>query len=73
MKFLYKRNVIMLLQEKTYIKKPYMYTAELDNGVTIDAYADGTADGDDGNRYRLISHLDDKEEVIIDGWEMIEK
>ena len=50
-----------------------MYTAELDNGVTIDAYADGTADGDDGNRYRLVSHLDEDEEVIIDGWEMIEK
>ena len=73
MNFSYKGNAIMLLQEKTYIKKPYMYTAELDNGVTIDAYADGTAVGDDGNRYRLVSHLDEDEEVIIDGWEMIEK
>ncbi|MBO5360966.1 MAG: hypothetical protein J6B25_09030 [Clostridia bacterium] len=63
----------MLFQEKSYFKKSYMYTAVLDNGVTIDAYADGTADGNDGSRYRLVSHLDEDEEVVIDGWEMIEK
>lgn len=62
----------MLLQEVSYKVKPYMYTAELENGVIITAYEDGTADGSDGNRYRLVSHLDDEEEVIIDGWELIE-
>ena len=47
-----------------------MYTATLDNGVSVDVYADGTAKGDDGNIYRLVSHLDDEEDVVIDGWEM---
>lgn len=61
----------MLLQEKSYEVKPYMYTAELENGVIITAYEDGTADGSDGNKYRLLSHLDDEEEIIIDGWELI--
>ncbi len=61
----------MLFQEKSYIRKPYMYTALLDNGVTIDAYADGTAEGDDGNRYRLVSHLNEEEEVVADGWEIM--
>lgn len=49
-----------------------MYTAVLENGVTITAYTDGTADGDDGNRYHHVTHLNDEEEVIFDGWELIE-
>lgn len=61
----------MLYLEKSYFKKPYMYTALLDNDVIIDAYADGTAEGNDGNKYRLVSHLDEEEEVVIDGWELI--
>ncbi len=62
----------MLYQEKSYKIKPYMYTAELDNGDIITAYEDGTADGSDGKRYRLISHLDEFDEVVVDGWELIE-
>ena len=58
----------MLFKEISYCKKPYMYTALLDNGVTITAYSDGTAEGSDGNTYRIISHLDDDEEVVVDGW-----
>lgn len=62
----------MIFKEKSYYKKPYMYTALLDSGVSVDAYADGTGRGDDGNSYRLVSHLDEDEDVVIDGWEMTE-
>ncbi len=62
----------MIFREKTYYKKLYMYTATLDNGVSVDAYADGTGKGDDGNSYRLVSHLDEDEDVVIDGWELTE-
>ncbi len=60
-----------MLQEKSYEVKDYMYTATLENGVIITAYADGTAEGNDGKRYRLISHLDNEEETVVDGWEEI--
>ncbi len=60
-----------MFQETSYEVKKYMYTAKLDNGVTIIAYEDGTADGFDGNRYRLISHFNEEEEVVVDGWEQI--
>ena len=60
----------MLLKESSYIVRPYMYSAELENGVTITAFEDGTADGSDGKRYRLVSHLDEEDDVVIDGWEV---
>lgn len=53
-----------------------MYTAVLDNGVTITAYEDGTADGNDGRKYRAISHIDKCEfydvldDTVADGWEI---
>ena len=55
-----------------------MYTAVLNNGVTITAYSDGTADGNDGHKYRVISHIDKCEfydvldDTITDGWEIDE-
>lgn len=68
----------MLFQEVSYERKSYMYTAVLDNGVTVVAYTDGTGDGFDGNKYRIVSHIEHDEEdevydeVVVDGWELIE-
>ena len=58
-----------MLKELSYEVKKYMYNAVLENGVSITAYEDGTATGNDGLNYRLISHLDENDEVITDGWE----
>ncbi|MBQ3499050.1 MAG: hypothetical protein IJA87_07990 [Clostridia bacterium] len=60
-----------MLHEISYIKEDYMYTATLSNGDRIIAFADGTARGDSGKKYRIVTHLDENEEVIIDGWEEI--
>lgn len=67
----------MVYKEVKYIVKPYMYTAELENGVRIIAYEDGTADGNDGNKYRLACHVDVCEfydvldETVVDGWVIV--
>ena len=58
-----------MLTEISFEREKYMYTAILSNGDRILAFEDGTARGDSGNTYRLISHLDEDEEVVIDGWE----
>ncbi len=69
----------MIFKEVKYINKDYLYTAKLDNGVTVQAFADGTGDGSDGRRYRLVSHIDPCEfydvydEIVVDGWELIEE
>lgn len=69
----------MIFKEVEYEDPGYLFTAVLDNGVTIHAFADGTADGDDGKRYRAVSHIDPFEiydvfdETIVDGWELIEE
>ncbi len=60
-----------MLTEISYVREDYMYTATLSNGDRIIAFSDGTARGDSGNKYRLMSHLDENEEVIIDGWQQI--
>ncbi len=60
-----------MLTEISFEKESYMYTAVLSNGDRIIAFEDGTARGDSGNRYKIVSHLNEDEEVIIDGWEMI--
>lgn len=60
-----------MLKEISYEVKKYMYTAVLENGANITAYEDGTATDNEGRQYRLISHLDENEEVIIDGWKQI--
>lgn len=68
----------MIYKEIDFEIRPYMYTAVLNNGVTITAYADGTADGNDGHKYRVISHIDKCEfydvldDTITDGWEIDE-
>lgn len=60
-----------MLTELSYIREDYMYTATLSNGDRIIAFTDGTARGDSGNKYRIVSHLDENEEVVVDGWEPI--
>ena len=51
----------------------YTHTATLENGVTITCYEDGTAEGSDGRKYRVVTHLDEEEDVVVDGWEPIEE
>lgn len=69
----------MIYKEVEYENKGYLYTCVLDNGVTVQAFIDGTGDGSDGRRYRLVSHIDACEfydvfdEVVVDGWELIEE
>ena len=69
----------MVLKEVECEKRNYMYTATLNNGVIIQAFEDATAEGSDGRRYRLTSHIDPCEfydvfdETIVDGWELIEE
>lgn len=48
----------------------HIYVAVLDNGTFIIAYEDGTAKDLQGNRYRLVSHLDENDEAIADGWRL---
>ncbi len=50
----------------------FMYKAKLENGVVIYAFDDGTASGDDGSKYRVVTHLDEDDEVVTDGWEKTE-
>lgn len=49
----------------------HMYVAVLDNGSFIIAYEDGTAVDLQGNKYRHITEYDDDENIITDGWELI--
>ena len=60
-----------MLTEISFTKEQYMYTAVLSNGERIIAFADGTARGDSGREYKIITHLDENEEVVVDGWEEI--
>ncbi len=62
-----------MFYELSYEKKGYMYTAQLENGIVIHAFDDGTATGSDGNVYRVVTHLDEEEEVVTDGWELLEE
>lgn len=49
-------------------KEGYMYTALLDNGDTVYAFDSGIGVGKSGKTYRLVSHLDENEDVVVDGW-----
>ena len=60
-----------MLTEISFTKEQYMYTAVLSNGERIIAFADGTARSDSGREYRIITHIDENEEVVVDGWEEI--
>ena len=51
----------------------YTHTAHLENGVILTCYEDGTADGSDGRKYRVVTHLDEEEDVVVDGWEPTEE
>lgn len=59
--------------EISHKKLGYTHTAKLENGVIINAYDNGTADGNDGRKYRVVTHLDEEEEVVVDGWEPIDE
>ena len=60
----------IMLKEISYDNK-HSYVAVLDNGTFIIAYEDGTAKDLQGNCYRLVSHLDEDDETVIDGWQPI--
>ena len=57
--------------KEVYYDSNHMYIAKLESGEFIIAYENGTAIDLNGRRYRLVSHLDENEEVITDGWEPI--
>lgn len=69
----------MIFKEVEYQNRDYMYTAVLNNGVTVHAFADGTGEGSDGRRYRIITHIDKcdmydvLDDIVTDGWELIEE
>ncbi len=48
--------------------EPYMYTATLDNGDTIIALENGTARNQSGDIYNIVSHVDENDEIIVDGF-----
>lgn len=50
----------------------HMYVAVLDNGSFIIAYENGTAVDLQGNKYRHITEYDDDENIITDGWELVD-
>lgn len=59
-----------MLKEKFYDNN-HMYVAVLENDTFIIAYENGTATDLNGNRYQLISHLDENNETVTDGWQLI--
>ena len=61
----------MLLKE-TFFDSAHEYVAKLENEVYIMGFSDGTAIGTDGKRYRHICEYDENENIIADGWQIIE-
>ena len=59
-----------MLLKSVFFDSTHEYIAKLENGVYIMGYANGTAIGTDGNRYRHVVHFDDEENIIEDGWEL---
>lgn len=57
-----------MYKELEVFRESYMYTATLCNGDTIYAFENGTAAGKSGKQYKIVTHLDENEEVITDGW-----
>ncbi len=66
----FKKGSYIMLKEKFYDNN-HMYVAVLENDTFIIAYENGTATDLQGNRYQLISHLDENEETVTDGWQLI--
>ena len=60
-----------MLLKSVFFDSTHEYIAKLENGVYIIGYADGTAIGTDGKRYRHIVQFDE-ENIIADGWKIIE-
>lgn len=61
-----------MLLKSVFFDSTHEYIAKLENEVFIMGYSDGTAIGTDGNRYRHVVELDDDENIIKDGWVIIE-
>ncbi len=57
--------------KEIYYDSAHAYVAKLENGEFIIAYENGTAIDLNGHKYRIVSHIDENEEVIVDGWEPI--
>lgn len=62
-----------MLLKSVFFDSTHEYIAKLENGVYIIGYADGTAFGTDGNRYRHVVQFDDDENIIADGWKLQSK
>ena len=61
----------MLLKNK-FFDSEHEYVAELENGVYVIGYSDGTALGTDGKRYIHIVEFDDEDNIVSDGWKLCE-
>ncbi|MBQ3604303.1 MAG: hypothetical protein IJA02_10715 [Clostridia bacterium] len=49
-----------------------MYVAVIENGAFIIVYENGTALDLQGQKYKLISHIDENSETVIDCWQLSE-
>ena len=47
------------------------YVAQLENGVLITGFSDGTALDSDGKRYKIIAEYDNDENMISQSWQPI--
>lgn len=61
-----------MLLKSVFFDSCHEYVAKLENGVYIMGFSDSTAVGTDGRHYRHIMQFDDSENVIADGWELVE-
>lgn len=62
----------MLLNGVLLDKKPE-YVAQLENGVIVTGFSDGTAIDSDGSTYRLIAEYDTDENMISQAWQLIKE
>ncbi len=60
-----------MLHKSVFFDSSHEYVARLDNGAYIIGFSDGTAVGTDGRKYRHIVQLDDDDNIIEDGWQLI--
>ena len=60
------------MHKEIFYDNNHMYVAVLDNGSFIIAYEDGTATDLQRRKYRHVTEYNENEEIISDGWELIE-
>jgi len=61
-----------MLHKSIFFDSSHEYVAKLENGVYIMGFSDGTAIGSDGRQYRHIIQFDREDNIISDGWEIVE-